>query len=150
VPTTDAVVEAHDCMYRPHILGLRAGQPFAFVSRGPQGSICFHAKPSENREINWQHLQPGDRRQAVLEKPEFAIPANEDHYPWMSTTLFAFDHPFFAVTKDDGSFEIADLPPGDYVFRVWREQFSGEKPMGGELRVSVPSGGRETLTFELR
>jgi hypothetical protein len=31
-------------------------------------------------------------------------------------------HPFFAVTKEDGSFEIKGLPPGTYTIEAWHEE----------------------------
>ena len=33
-----------------------------------------------------------------------------------------FDHPFFAVTKDDGSFEITGVPAGMQNLVVWQEK----------------------------
>jgi hypothetical protein len=32
------------------------------------------------------------------------------------------DHPYAAVTKEDGTFEIADLPVGEHKFIVWQEK----------------------------
>ena len=29
------------------------------------------------------------------------------------------DNPYFAITKEDGKFEIADIPPGDYTLAAW-------------------------------
>jgi hypothetical protein len=31
-------------------------------------------------------------------------------------------HPFFAVTKEDGSFEIKGLPTGTFTIEAWHEQ----------------------------
>ena len=33
----------------------------------------------------------------------------------------AVDHPYFAVTGEDGSFRIENLPPGTYVLEAWHE-----------------------------
>jgi uncharacterized protein (DUF2141 family) len=40
----------------------------------------------------------------------------------MVCNVGAFDHPYFAVTKDDGSFEFRDLPPGRYTLGFWQEK----------------------------
>ena len=34
-----------------------------------------------------------------------------------------FNHPFFAVTNDQGTFEIKNLPPGNYVIEAWHEKY---------------------------
>ena len=35
-----------------------------------------------------------------------------DIHPWMKGQFQVFDHPFFAKTKEDGSFEIKGVPAG--------------------------------------
>ena len=37
------------------------------------------------------------------------------------------DHPFFAVTDDDGTFTIPNLPPGKYTLEAWHEEL-GPRP----------------------
>jgi hypothetical protein len=32
-----------------------------------------------------------------------------------------FNHPYYAVTADDGTFEIKDAPAGEYRIAVWHE-----------------------------
>jgi hypothetical protein len=33
-----------------------------------------------------------------------------------------FKHPFFAVTGKDGSFDLRNLPPGEYSVKAWHEK----------------------------
>ncbi|HWY85819.1 MAG TPA: hypothetical protein VNX28_03790 [Gemmataceae bacterium] len=48
-----------------------------------------------------------------------------DIHPWMNARVWAFDHPYFAVTKSDGNFEIKDVPTGVEVGLVaWHEALS--------------------------
>ncbi len=35
--------------------------------------------------------------------------------------ISVFDHPFFAVTSENGEFRFEGLPPGDYVIEAWHE-----------------------------
>ena len=44
-----------------------------------------------------------------------------DAHAWMSAYIVLFDHPYFAVTDEEGEFEIADVPPGAYTLNVWHE-----------------------------
>ena len=70
-------------------------------------------------------VQPGGQanlqaRFAVPERTPFEI--RSDRYSWMRASLLVLDHPFAAVTDELGAFEVADLPPGKYAFRVWHER----------------------------
>jgi hypothetical protein len=47
-------------------------------------------------------------------------------------------HPFFAVTKDDGSFEIKGLPPGTYTIELWHEQL-GTQTQSVTVDAQAPS-----------
>ena len=40
----------------------------------------------------------------------------------MNAYVNVVPHPFFAVTKDDGSFEIKGLPAGSYTLELWHER----------------------------
>ena len=42
-----------------------------------------------------------------------------------------FDHPFFAVTGPDGSFEIKGVPAGDQNVVVWQEKIGYVTPEQG-------------------
>ena len=41
-------------------------------------------------------------------------------HSWMDAYIGAVPHPYFAVTGNDGTFEIHNVPPGDYVIEAWQ------------------------------
>ena len=49
------------------------------------------------------------------------MPFKCDVHGWMNAYVGVLDHPYFAVTGDDGKFDIGNLPPGDYVVEAWHE-----------------------------
>jgi hypothetical protein len=50
------------------------------------------------------------------------FPVSCSIHPWMSAWMMVCDSPYFAVTADDGSFAIRNVPSGvPLEFRVWQE-----------------------------
>ena len=61
----------------------------------------------------------------------------------MSSWVGIFEHPYFALTGDDGAFTLDNVPPGAYEVKAWQEEM-------GELikTVSVKAGETTSLDFE--
>jgi hypothetical protein len=66
----------------------------------------------------------------------------------MSAFVHVFEHPFFAVSKPDGSFAIENVPPGTYKVTAWHEKFGTQtkevtveagKPLAAEFTFSEAS-----------
>jgi hypothetical protein len=56
-----------------------------------------------------------------FDSAEIGIPLKCDIHFWMSGYVHVSQHPFFAITGDDGSFIIPDVPPGTYTLLAWHE-----------------------------
>jgi hypothetical protein len=65
------------------------------------------------------------------------LPFKCDVHGWMSAYVGVLDHPYFAVTAEDGKFELPGLPPGTYTIEAWHERL-------GTLTQSVTIGASET------
>jgi Carboxypeptidase regulatory-like domain len=64
-------------------------------------------------------------------------------HEFMQTWGFVVDNPYYAKTKNDGKFNIGQLPPGTYRVLAWHPHF---KPI--EKIVQVPANGMVTVDFE--
>lgn len=40
---------------------------------------------------------------------------------WMNAEMLVVPHPYYAVTSEDGTFRLTDVPPGEYEVDVWHE-----------------------------
>lgn len=65
-------------------------------------------------------------------------------HPWMTGYAFIFDHPYGGVTDKDGVFKLKDVPPGEYLLKIWHEGF-GER----ERKVKVGPGQRLETDIDL-
>ena len=124
----DTVVEFDQggCQYNPHVFGLRVGQTLKILN--PDGTLHnVHAFSKVNAEFNEAMPQFRTELEKVFDKAEptpFAIKC--DVHPWMNAWAAVFDHPYFAVTGEDGSFTISGLPAGTYELEIWHERLPAQ------------------------
>lgn len=82
----------------------------------------------------------------VLAKASRIVEVRCAQHPWMRAFLAVFDHPYFAVTENDGTFKIDSLPPGKYTVNVWHEGL--KKPV--TQTVDVTAGGSASLDVAIK
>jgi hypothetical protein len=73
------------------------------------------------------------------------IPVKCNIHSWMHAYIGAVAHPYFAVTGPDGTFEIRNVPPGDYVIEAWQEKMGT-----AEQKVTLPPGGTIDASFAFK
>jgi hypothetical protein len=139
-PTTPVVLDQHGCQYTPHIFGIQAGQPLKILnSDGTLHNI--HALPKINAEFNIGQPFKGMETIKKFDKPEVPLRFKCDVHKWMGAYAGVLTHPFFAVSGDQGTFEIKNLPPGTYVIEAWQEKY-------GPQTQTVTISGSESKTVD--
>jgi plastocyanin len=119
-PSGEVVLDQKQCMYTPHVVGARVGQAVVFSTSDPV-THNVHTLPEENEPANFAMDHAGQRITRKFESAEVMIQTKCDIHPWMKAWIGVVDHPHFAVTGADGSFEFKGLPAGDYEVEVWHE-----------------------------
>lgn len=66
-----------------------------------------------------------------------------DVHSWMRAFIGVNKNPYQAVTGDDGSFKIANIPPGSYTVEAWHEKFGVKS-----ATVEVAAGKPATVSFK--
>jgi uncharacterized protein (DUF2141 family) len=133
------VLDQEGCEYHPHVLGVQTGQEFTI--RNSDGLLHnINANPTENRGFNSSQPVNMDTEQS-FSTPEVMIPVRCDVHGWMEAYIGVVDHPYFAVTGEDGSFQIENLPPGSYVIEAWHETL-------GTQTMNVTVGPNESGTAD--
>jgi len=121
-PTEPARIDQKECRYHPHVFGMRVGQPLEIVNSDPT-LHNIHAMPKANQEFNNGQPIQGMKMTHTFTAQEVMVPFKCDVHGWMNAYVGVLPHPYYAVTKDDGSFELKDLPAGTYTVEAWHEKF---------------------------
>jgi plastocyanin len=122
-PSTAVVFDQKGCRYIPHVFGVQVGQPIEIVNSDPT-LHNIHATPKTNDEFNTAQPIQGMKTTHTFKAKEadVVVPFKCDVHGWMNAYAGVLDHPYFAVSKPDGSFSIANLPPGSYTLGAWHEK----------------------------
>ena len=120
LPSDEVVVDQRECSYQPHVVGVRVGQPLAFLN-----SDAFlhniHSMANENDRFNLSLANKNQKLVRTLKKPEIMLKAKCDIHPWMGGYIGVMEHPYFGVSDEKGEVRIAQIPPGEYELSVWHE-----------------------------
>jgi plastocyanin len=135
-PTGSATIDQKECRYHPHVFGMRVGQTLEIINSDPT-LHNIHALPKGNAEFNTGQPIQGMKTTHTFTAKEVMVPFKCDVHGWMNAYVGVLDHPYFAVTKDDGKFALKDLPPGTYTIEAWHEKL-------GTMTQSVTLGAKET------
>jgi hypothetical protein len=140
-PAEPVLLDQHGCMYSPHIVGVQAGQPLK-IRNSDDTLHNIHPRPAVNDEFNIGQPRKGMESTKTFTKPEVMIPVGCDVHPWMRSYIAVLNHPFYAVTKEDGSYEIKGLPPGEYEIEAWHEKLKNQTQ-----KVTVKDGEKAKADF---
>jgi len=143
-PTDSPKIDQHECRYHPHVFGMRVGQTLEIVNSDPT-LHNIHAMPKSNSEFNNGQPLQGMKMTHTFDKPEVMVPFKCDVHGWMNAYVGVLPHPYFAVTKDDGKFELPNLPPGTYTIEAWHEKMG---PMTQSVTIAAKESKDITFSFK--
>ena len=125
-PAEPVLLDQRGCVFLPRVLAVRPGQPIK-IRNSDDALHNIHPRPRANAEFNIGQPRRGMESQRTFDRQEIMIPVGCDVHPWMRAYVSVIDHPFFAVTRPDGRYEISGVPPGDYEIEVVHETLGSQK-----------------------
>jgi len=116
-------INQKNCAYSPHVLAMPKGSELQILTSDPINHN-IHTYSFDNDPINIMFL-PGQDYSQEMEEPE-VVKVSCDLHGWMEAYIVVTPNSYFAVTGNDGAFEIKDVPPGKYTLRLWHEELGEE------------------------
>jgi plastocyanin len=143
-PKTPVKIDQKGCMFAPHVAGVMTGQPL-LVSNSDPVTHNVHPIPEKNREWNQGQPPGAPEIERTFRVEEIMIPVKCNVHSWMRSYICVVAHPYFAVTGEGGTFELAGLPPGEYTITAWHEKFGKQ-----EAKVTLAASGAGTAEFTFK
>ena len=143
----EVVLDNDKCRFEPHIVLLRTTQTLVVGNKDAVGhntKIDMFNNPSINPII------PAGSQL----KQQFAVPERLPStvscsiHPWMTARLIITDNPYFAVTDENGKFEIKNLPVGEWTFQVWQEKSGYVSEVTQDGKATSWRRGRVTVNIK--
>jgi hypothetical protein len=134
------VLDQKGCEFQPYVLPFHKDQPLVIKSSDPAGhNVRFTGFNPNNPGVN-QMVAPNGQFQVKLDAEKRPMELHCDIHSWMKGYLLVLEHPFFATTAADGSFEIKDVPAGAQNLIVWHNTGYHNPGFGRGMPVSVKVG----------
>ena len=141
VPEVNVALNQDGCIYQPHVLAFMTGQTLE-VSNSDPLNHNVHAESKVNASFNVAQPPRAEKLFRKFDQEEIMIPVSCGVHPWMKAYVSALSHPFFAVSGEDGAFELPALPAGTYILEALHEIYGPQR-----MTVQVAAQQRKSVNF---
>jgi plastocyanin len=152
---TKFIMDQQNLTFIPHILPVPVGATVHFPNNDKVNHNIFSL--SRTNKFNLGSYKPGESKIVRFDKPGI-VELRCDVHAEMAAYIMVLKNPYFAITDDQGRFEIPDskhleqngikeiknLPPGKYVLKTWHEKLKSKKQA-----VIVPDNGDISIHLDL-
>ena len=117
VPKEAVVLDQKGCWFIPRVFGIQVNQTFE-VLNSDRMIHNVNATP----EFNLAMVPIRNMITTRFTEPRTMLLIKCNVHPWMRAYAGVLEHPFYSVSKEDGGFEIVNLPAGKYILEAWHEK----------------------------
>jgi hypothetical protein len=143
----EVVVDQPCCAFVPHAVAIREGQVLVAKNSAPiPHNFKYEGLPTTNPGGN-PLIPPGGKVEiANLKADRFPVLMSCTIHGWMKGYIRVFDHPYYAVTKEDGTFEFKNAPAGNFRLMVWHGSSGWSGGAAGRTGQPITIKGGDAVT----
>ena len=139
-PARPVTMDQQGMKFVPHVLAVQKGQTVLFANHDAVRHNIFSPDGDKYNLGTWGQGES---------KPHTFSSVGVYHqlcnvHPEMGGVIVVLDNPYFAVTGDDGTFQIPNVPPGKYTLKTWSEKLPEHSQ-----QITVTAGAPTNLHIEL-
>lgn len=124
----EVVFDQKACVFLTRVVAINTSQSLKVLNSDPFGHNLKVKNLNESIPAGGQTTYQPKKADAVPQQMSCSV------HPWMKAWFLGRDNSYFAVTKEDGSFEIPNVPAGvKLTVKVWHERTG---PISGEVMVN--------------
>jgi hypothetical protein len=118
------VLDQVGCRYDPHVIVVKTRGRLEMKS---SDGIMHNIHAVGPSPFNKPFPEADKLIKQKLRKPGIDSISCDAGHSWMSGFIFIVQHPYFAVTDENGEFKLDGVPPGKYNLVVWHEGWNVTK-----------------------
>jgi len=137
-----AKMDQKQCSFIPRVVIVPAGGTVEFLN---SDRLLHNVRSVGKENPPFNRAQPHARSISFTFKQPEVLRVDCDLHSWMRGWVVVAEHPFYAVTNEQGEFTLENVPRGKYTLQVWQESLGNvtqEVVVGdkGATTVSVGMG----------
>lgn len=117
-PPVESVVDQKDHLFTPEVSAIQAGDSVRFLNSDTSLHNVQTTHPLQSFNVTIPpeggHVETFTRGGGIRRPYVIGCAFHSSMRAW----VYVFDHPWFALTGEDGKFELTEIPPGEYPLEV--------------------------------
>jgi plastocyanin len=140
-PIAPPKMDQKQCVFVPRVVIVPVGGTVEFLN---SDRLLHNVRGGGKENPPFNRAQPHARTIAIGFKSPEVLRVDCDLHSWMRGWIVVAEHPFYAVTNEEGEFVFENIPPGKYKLQAWQEVLGR-----ANQEVTVAGEGTQTITVRM-